>query len=144
MNFGPAHYLRISGRLRNEFKQANPKQGTLFQRIGWDFPLYRLNIPQYKYRGGQFKPLMDLAEQTANSVLFPAYDFSVLISNLMDFLNGRKEFKYLADEGKIFLKGLEGFPVPSHSAIYRGLYSPCYIIVRIKNLKIIFNSLSLK
>ncbi len=133
VNFGPSHFLHFSGRLEDEFNKVEPSPGMLLQRIGWEFPLYRLNISPYKYREGKLTPLMDLVKKTAHSSIFPAYDFPSLLSTLLDFLSKKKELKHLADEGKNFLEKLEGFPVLSHSEIYRELYSPHYVVVLVDN-----------
>ncbi len=133
VTFGPGHLHHFINILRRDYNEAQPQPGKLIQRIGWDFPLYRLHHSPYKYGGGKLAPLLRLLQKSVDSPIFPTYDFLEVMSRLLNFLGNRREYHHLAQQGEIFMKDRDSFPPMHHSQIYRELYSPSYIVLLIKS-----------
>ena len=132
-NFGGGHLISDTSAslkyLRKELETVDADAGAeLFEPCGGD--VFRLNLAAAKFGGIPAEEINDVFVRSAEIKTGSLADFKALI----DILSANFDslgFNFGLSALKDYLRGYEaaGYPIVSHSGVYRDAYKPAYRVV---------------
>lgn len=137
--FGPGHLIRNRENafeyLKAEYDRADSTAGCLYEHIGNG--LVRVNLAGFKARGLDLSALFDAFCKSAETVKGNVESLKEKLEILKE-LTEEGTFKFSVSELCDYLCAYEaaGYPMVSHSEVYRQHYHPSYRIVLEKFLNI--------